>query len=41
MSTTNSKYIEMVDKENTKIGVVLHKKDKNTEECLTRKTVLG
>lgn len=41
MSTANSKYIEMVDKENTKVGIPPSKKDKNTEEPLSRKTVLG
>lgn len=41
MSTANSKYNEMVDKENTKIGIAPSKKDKNTEEPLPKKTVLG
>ena len=41
MSTLSTKYVEMIDKENTKIGVVLTKKDKAADECLPRKTVLG
>ena len=41
MSTTASKYIEKVDKENTIVGVVSFKKDKNTEESFPKKTVLG
>jgi hypothetical protein len=41
MSTTASKYIERVDKENSIVGVVSIKKDKNTEEPLPKKTVLG
>ena len=40
-TTTNPKYIEMVDKENTKVGPQLPKKDKNSDELPIKKTVLG
>ncbi len=41
MTTLNTKYIEMVDKENTKVGYQPLKKDKNSDEVPVRKTVLG
>lgn len=41
MTTTHTKYIEMVDKENTNKGSLLPKKDKMSEEIQVKKTVLG
>ena len=38
--TSNAKYIELVDKENTKVGPPQPKKDKLSEEPV-KKTVLG
>lgn len=41
MTALNPKYIEMVDKENSKVGHQPNKKDKNCDELPVKKTVLG
>lgn len=42
MSTLNPKHVEIIDKENTMVGVAPYKKDKTTEDTqMIKKTVLG
>lgn len=39
--TSNPKYLETMDKENTKVGTPHIKKDKLTDEPQPKKTILG